>query len=279
MGEYGARVGDQVQIWNNDDPNNPYYTGRTESWAQNQGLPAPKVASSPGSSFDTALWDALMRSNTMDLDWAKSSFGQSLEEQRRQFDLQQQMQGRSLYGSLAQSLLSSATSLRFPYDWLRYAQYTGGGKNIFNRLFGDQAASAFGAPTGYSEPATIDKILADLGLAGGQAQQQSATTSALQAATAPVTGGVPSATVKQSTPTAPASSEIQAPLPYQINPAVWDSLSPTAQQMIMASVERGNTPSGAWDPADYLRQLNASRPIGQAPRRVNFNFAQPSSYF
>jgi hypothetical protein len=49
--------------------------------------------------------------------------------------------------------------------------------------------------------------------------------------------------------------------------------------MILASAEEGNTPSGAWDATDFLSQLNAARPVGQAPKRTQFNWGNPQSLF
>ena len=69
-----------------------------------------------------------------------------------------------------------------------------------------------------------------------------------------------------------------APLPYQINPAVWDSLSSTAKQMILAAAGAGRTPSGAWDETDYLNQFNASRPMGTAPKTTQYNWGAPQGY-
>jgi hypothetical protein len=282
-----------------------------------------------------SLWNALMGSN------------------REQFDWEKQLANMQLYSQLAQALLGGAASLRGPYDWLKYAQYTTGGQDIFNRLWGSGVAPAFGAPTGFTEPVTIDKVLADLGLvpggrqaagggpgmywtvngwktidqmrqelkvanypnwqnagtqeivevyarttkgpvtpwsdtqtqgqaqaAGAGAQAMSAQTTpmatALQQATAPVTGQTTGAT--QTTRTAQTEQPL-APLPHQIHPAVWDSLSQTAKQMILAAAEEGKTPSGAWTAEDFLQQMYAARPKGTAPRQVTFNWGMPRSYF
>lgn len=64
----------------------------------------------------------------------------------------------------------------------------------------------------------------------------------------------------------------QAPNPWQVNPAVWDASSDTARRMVLGAVERGYTPSGAWTADDYMAQLNASRPIGRAPRATAFEW-------
>ncbi len=77
-----------------------------------------------------------------------------------------------------------------------------------------------------------------------------------------------------------ASSKLpMAPLPYQVNPMTWDSLSQTAKSMILAAAEKGRTPSGAWTAQDYMGQLDASRPKGTAPRRTSYDFGKPSSAY
>jgi hypothetical protein len=101
----------------------------------------------------------------------------------------------------------------------------------------------------------------------GMATQSDPTANAFQQATAPVTGE------------AGQSNPYQVPLPHQINPAVWDSMSNTAKQMILASAEEGNTPSGAWDATDFMAQLNAARPQGVAPRRTAVSWGSPQSMF
>lgn len=298
MGDFVALDPKTGQYYSSVGGNVAYYPSQTAAEQGFNTLTGQPNLASPTVVNTNPLdpWNALMKqqqaSNQMNLDWSKEQYGKSLAEQIREFDLQQQMAGRNLYSQLAQSLLSGATSLRGPYDWLRYAQYTNGGQNIFNSLFGSAAAPQFGA-TGYSEPATIDKVLADLGLASptGSTAQGGPMQTALAQATAPLTGttqpagttsqqaGVPSQYVTQSTPANPSSGEVSAPLPYQINPGVWDSLSPTAQQMVLAAAEAGKTPSGAWDAGDYLRQLNNSRPGGVAPRQISYNWNQNGSYF
>ena len=444
----------------------------------------------------------------------RTNYATSMAEQIRQFDATHQLAQQGQKQNLAMGLLSGASALRGPADWLSYANYTSGGKNIFEQLYGDQAAPAFGAPTGYSQPANVSDILKQLGvnlspqqpgvpgnpgpggaaggsanyaselkagyealtkrlgrapetnspemlnlyttitglspelalqaiqnaagyyrstgmglpddkqnayiasLMGGQASapvrgigagggyaselkagyealtkrlgrapetnspemlnlyttitglspelalqaiqnaagyyrstgmglpddrqnayiaslmggqapaqgqmqalpvgQASPVASALQQATAPITGpplaqsgqlappgtkfidqmgpqqpgGMISPGALQSGPIPGASAimgpnanwsmgprqpggvsqtgtDVMAPLPYQINPAVWDSLSSTAKQMILAAAGAGRTPSGAWDETDYLNQFNASLPMGTAPKSTN----------
>jgi hypothetical protein len=330
---------------------------------------------------------------TPPFDWS-GLWGAQTDTNQQQFDWQKEIARQQIYSDLAQSLLSGAASLRGPRDWLKYAQYTQGGQDIFNRLFGNSAAPSFSAPTGFSAPVTINDVLADLGLAGagggaatgggtvGDAQIQAwadalndpaaiendyararafvqqygrlpasiaewdsfknaytgqamgATgvgqgmgtasagaaanpmATAMQQAAAPVTGrpvpgvgpapsidrvdwsnlpvtddpwqvtpdtsgrtGQPLFDVTPSPTASDEQSPYAVPLPHKINPAVWDSMSPTAQQMILASAEEGNTPSGAWDAQDFLQQLNATRPVGRAPRRTTFSWATSPSMF
>ena len=66
--------------------------------------------------------------------------------------------------------------------------------------------------------------------------------------------------------------------PNSISPAVWDSLSPTAQAMILGSAQAGDTPSGYWDPNDFMRVLNAGRPKGSAGGLSIFDFGKPRGF-
>jgi hypothetical protein len=272
---------------------------------------------------------------TPGFDWP-GLWGGTVESNQQRFDWDKQRTQQQLYADLAQALLAGATQLRGPENWLKYAQYTQGGQDVFNRLFGSAAAPSFSAPTGFSNPVTINSVLADLGLAGAggaagaggtyvrsdngdvltidrmradlkaagwpdadgatpeqvlakyqevsgvtvtpsggggvgaqnAAGQSSPMATAMQQATAPVTGTGDTA-----------GQAGQVPLPHQINPAVWDSLSNTAKQMILASAEEGNTPSGAWDATDFMAQLNAARPQGAAPRRTTFNWGSPQTLY
>ena len=341
-----------------------------------------------GAGYWGGVGAALGDTNQQNFDWTKESFWANYNESKRQFDadlaLKAQQMGlsqqqfeegkrqfdRSQYSNLAQSLLSNSVELGSrPGDWLKYAQYTNGGKDIFQQLFGSQAAPAFGAPTGYSptgnisdllaklgvtpgtvpgttpptgttgptgtytrpdngEVLTMDKMLADLKNAGWPpaaggtrpsdadilatyertanlklVPTQTSVSTALAQATAPLTGGYYADASRgnpqpgmgyaqvitpyggeqpfllQPTPTAPGANPYQTPLPYQINPAVWDSLSGTAKQMILASANAGNTPSGSWTSEDFLKQLDAARPVGTAPRTTLTNWGPTPSLF
>jgi hypothetical protein len=261
-------------------------------------------------------------SNAQRLELARQ-FDASQKQQQAQFDANMGFQNKNLQSTLAQSLLAGATSLRGPESWLDYAQYTNGGKNIFERVAGGTPAPAFGAPTGYSAPMNMNSLLKSLGLgdfvnntiggSGSSTQMQP-----MSQATAPLTGGnvtqdfpqTGSGTTGGTTPlvtgltgqqgnkpmgfgnqlsngtsaftgaeTTPTTPQYQAPLPHQINPAVWDSMSDVAKKMILASAAKGNTQSGAWDEGDYLKQIDAARPQGRAPQRVSMNYSNPQSYF
>lgn len=70
-----------------------------------------------------------------------------------------------------------------------------------------------------------------------------------------------------------------APNPHQMNPLVWGSLGPTAQQNVLGLVQAGHTPSGAWDPADWLYRFEKSRPRGRAPSSSNYGFQTPRGFY
>jgi hypothetical protein len=59
------------------------------------------------------------------------------------------------------------------------------------------------------------------------------------------------------------------PLPHQINPAVWDSLGQVGQSMVLSMAE-----AAGYDPDEFVRQLNASRPVGTAARQVRYTFSR-----
>ncbi len=90
-----------------------------------------------------------------------------LDLQRLNSDRDYLLRSRDQYSQLAQALLSGAVSLDRPQDWLKYAQYTSGGRDIMKALFGGEALPQFGAPTGYSKPMGIDDVLKALGITPG----------------------------------------------------------------------------------------------------------------
>lgn len=69
------------------------------------------------------------------------------------------------------------------------------------------------------------------------------------------------------------SQRPMVPRPYHVNPMVWDSLGNVGQQLALGAAEQQG-----YDANDWLRQLNESRPQGQAPRRVRTQYA-PSRGF
>ena len=240
----------------------PHYFNSQAEAEQNYNSLFPDSAVSPaaqtgdyGSQIDA--WNAYNRATTQ-------SNRERLTEMQRQFDVGTAAAAKQTQQSLATSLLEGATQLaRLPESWPSYTTYTQGGRNIFQSLYGSQPVPAFGAPTGYSTPLTMSKLLEQMGLSGAPGMQE-----ALAMSTAPVTG-------------APATQQQQSlvPLPHQINPAVWDSFSDTAKRMTLGAAEAGYTPSGVWTANDFLAQLNAARPQGIAPKQVTYNWQQPQSYF
>ena len=190
---------------------------------------------------------------------------QKFDEMKRQFDVQIAATEKQGQQSLAINLLQGATQLQRPESWLDYSTYTQGGRNIFESLYGSQPAPAFGAPTGYSAPLGMEKLLASMGLSNAPGMQE-----ALARSTGAVTGGIT---------TQGAQAQPNVPLPHQINPAVWDASSDTAKRMILGAAQKGFTPSGVWTAEDFLNQLNASRPQGLAPKQISYDWQQPQSYF
>lgn len=399
------------------------------------------------------VFRGLAGSNQMDLDERKRQFDELYKLELRKLGLNEQQidnQVRQFWASFAGQLLSTATSLRGPADWIKDAEYKSGGKDIFQYLQGNQTVPAFSAPTGQSKSSNITDILQALGvpsmsdinskrLASGQdvsgwglsdwysqfvarnsrppTQQEWAKGWAMQTGlpesvgmqvwqlgknwqaqtgqlapkdvqerwvqqlmsggnlpTAPQAAGAASAGGIQSmaAPSAGGSMGVQAtatsnapagitlppgvtivknlempgyylgsdnyiygpnglrepnqryginppaparepesvgpqrpgnisdaiwnqlsptakqllssqgylvPNPHQINPAVWDSMDPNSQSAILATAEEGLTPSGSWEKGQFLRQLNAARPKGTAPRRVTTNWGKLSSQF
>ena len=350
---YGLRNPDGTVTVYDQVTHQPLYT---ESWEQNQGLTSAPTAGGlitpeHREGLRQAGYGDWANPNLTEADWQRISAGaqagggaaaggdwsglwgaltgsnqQQFDESKRQFDQNQ-------YTNMAQALLSGAAQLRGPADWLKYAQYTSGGKNIFDILRGDKTVAAFGQPTDYSQPATISTLLQDLGLAtapitGGtyntingprtvdQMRQelkvanypnwQNAEPPEIASVYARTAGGTVTpisaagvgtgdmnlgqatglggaTTPMPAAPTAPTAPQASAqgnvaPLPYQINPAVWDSLSDTAKVMILSSAEAGNTPSGAWSADDYLRQLEAARPKGTVPTSLSYNWATQNAF-
>jgi hypothetical protein len=65
-------------------------------------------------------------------------------------------------------------------------------------------------------------------------------------------------------------TKTRTPNPWQVNPAVWDSMGETGQQLALSFAE-----DEGWDANDYQRQINATRPQGRAPRSTSLGFSQP----
>jgi hypothetical protein len=251
------------------------------------------------------------------------------------------------YTNLATSLLGTSAQLRGPEDYFKFNQYTSGGRNLWEQLFGSQPRPDFSAPTGPITPVTINSVMQALGMipataapttvdpnapAGsvpanalspqsvstpaapvtplsgvaaavspppapvptiqniGSNQPGGGTTLAPTLPPTPITGLQPLATT--ATPTATTASQPTMntgfrppsattttgnqpiPLPYQINPAVWDSMGPTGQSLALAAAE-----AAGWDKNEYLRQINAARPQGTAPGASSTAFRTPMGAF
>lgn len=324
MGNYPA--------WNYPGTTEPNLVTAPYDWENLTSNPAPGVTpttatktAAPGTDWG-ALWASLTGSNQMRYDEMVRQFNADLALRQKQLADQTAAGQRDAYSQLAQSLLSGAVSLDAPADWLRYAQYTNGGKNIFYSLFGNTPLALFQSPTGSSGPRTMEQVLSDLGLAGtgtgggvtmgpgGVTQEQvnawatglnddtarakgmafantygrlpasidewnaykagtlgapqtaqQQTQTALDASTAAITGqNVPNPLVTDSTRTLASNTDVLVPQGYQVNPAVWDSLTPSAKQVILAALAAGRTTSGYQSAEDWLRALEMGRPGGAA---------------
>lgn len=292
----------------------------------------------------------------------KDKFTQSKLVAERNYLLDQRQQ----YIGLTTTLLGTAASLSGPRDWMKYAQYTQGGKGLFETMFGSTPAPAFGAATGVSEPNTVQNLLAQLGIGAGNIPQNAAAgasgapnlggafggtgqpgvtpgvaptaasytvrsgdtlnklalqygTTAQELATlngiadpnlirvgqilklpgqkgatggnlagtpgypidAPSTGVNSRGQVGPEVPfgsTTPTTPPAGIPQPHQINPAVWDSLSPTAKQMILGAWEGGLGTGGYVAGEDALASIEKARPKGQTPATPGMNWGQQARW-
>jgi hypothetical protein len=142
--------------------------------------------------------------------------------------------------NLMQQLLATASQLRGPTNYAQFMQFSRGAQDLLSQLFGDQALAAFTAPVGGLDSPTVGNVLAQLGIGGGTLQTTAAST--------------------------------RVPLPYQINPGVWDSLGTVGQQMVLSAAE-----AAGYDPTEFVRQVNAARPVGTASRQTRYTFAAPAA--
>lgn len=273
---------------------------------------------------------------------------------QQRFDEAKQQYQQTSSTNLATSLLGTAAQLRGPEDYFKFNEYTSGGRNLWQQLFGNQPRPDFSAPTGPITPETITTLLQQLGMlppattqptinpaapagsvpaVGTQNVNGGVSPAAPPAPTTPLSGvaasvgaspAVSPQAVQQpapvstalpipasaqpaaaqttqgaSWPTAPATTTAPAatpqtasqttmpglasgwknlqqpvPLPYQINPAVWDSMGSVGQALTLAAAE-----AAGWDKNEYERQINAARPQGTAPPTSSTTFAGPRGAF
>ena len=69
------------------------------------------------------------------------------------------------------------------------------------------------------------------------------------------------------------------PMPHQVNPAVWDSMSDEAKQLVLGAAEAGKTQGGYYSSAEWQRQLNAARPKGTAPKSTQIGWQAARGVF
>lgn len=172
------------------------------------------------------------------LEQVKSAFAQTFGLEQTKQKAQESQFAQTQYSDLAKSLLGTATSLQGPANYASFMQYTGGGKDLMSQIYGNTPRPTFSAPTGQIAPMTLQGLMGQLGLSDAGASG---------ASTPAATGAVP--------------------LPHQINPNVWDSLGTTGQQMML-----GIAAKQGWDPAEFEKQLNASRPTGSTPSMTSYDY-------
>lgn len=63
---------------------------------------------------------------------------------------------------------------------------------------------------------------------------------------------------------------LRAPRPNQVNPALWDALSPSGRQLALGLAE-----DTGYDATDYEQIINNTRPVGQAPRTATVGYGAP----
>jgi len=97
-------------------------------------------------------------------DW-ESYYRSLADTNQKYFDWERANAERNRYASLGQTLIGAASQLRGPENYLQYAQYTSGGRNLMDKLYGSNPVAAFGLPSGFSQPMDLQKLLQDLGLA------------------------------------------------------------------------------------------------------------------
>lgn len=173
---------------------------------------------------------------------SKSQFAQTFGLQQKQQAAQESQFGQAQYSDLAKSLLGTAAGLSGPANYANFMQYVSGGKNLTDQLYGNTPRPTFQAPVGSNAPMTLETLMQGLGLSGSG-----------PTGTTPNAGNTPA-----------------VPSPYQINPNVWDSLGTTGQQMML-----GVAAKQGWDPAEFQKQLNASRPTGASPSMTTYNYGNP----
>lgn len=165
--------------------------------------------------------------------------------EKLKFEASKAQTDRALYADLAKTLLGTASQLRGPRDYAQYQQYLGGGKGVMETLFGSQPLQAFGGMSGQTQPIDLAHMLGQMGMSG--------------------------AGTTQAPPSISQNAQQQIPLPYQINPAVWDSMGQTGQQMVLSMAE-----AQGWNADDFLRQIEQARPLGTARPSTVYGYQAPT---
>jgi hypothetical protein len=187
--------------------------------------------------------EAMLRIQQADQALRENQFKQQQLEFEKTLTQRQTEFRQTQYSDLAKTLLQGAASLRGPRDWMQYAEFTGGGRNLYDQLYGSEGTPAFGGERGPSPAINVGDVMNSLGFIGGNP------------------------------PTSQAPQNV--PLPHQINPASWDTMAPAARQLTLGLAEKGFTGRGVYTPEDYERIINASRPVGTATRQTRSLYGAP----
>jgi hypothetical protein len=82
--------------------------------------------------------EAMLRIQQADQALRENQFKQQQLEFEKTLTQRQTEFRQTQYSDLAKTLLQGAASLRGPRDWMQYAEFTGGGRNLYDQLYGSE---------------------------------------------------------------------------------------------------------------------------------------------
>lgn len=155
--------GQQVGNYSNlNDAQNAFNSAQSAA-ASSAGSGAGGGGGGGGGSMQ-AILDAIASGDTQQFNEAVRQYNDTLTNNDYQFSTDTALKQQEDYANLADKLLTTAASLRGPQDYFQYDQYLNGGKNLFQQLYGNQPAAAFGGYSGPTpQPATIQSLMQSLG--------------------------------------------------------------------------------------------------------------------